>query len=128
MVVGGLPSPSGDGYSVSTIAVVFNFSFGILTVYTVFNDSGCGFTFAISDGYGMSAVAVVFNVSFSVLTVGTGITFGTSSASCTVFNMVVVVLPLPSLIVTVWVPSPLSLTSASAFLPSLTWYVVRVTA
>ena len=44
--------------------------------------------------------------------------FTSASAFLPSLTIVVVVLPLPSLIVTVWVPSPLSFTSASAFLPS----------
>ena len=52
----------------STVAVVFNFGFSVLTI---FNDSSSGLTFAISDGYSVSTVAVVFNVGFSILTIYT---------------------------------------------------------
>ena len=67
----------------STVAVVFNVSFSVLTICTVFNDSRCSVTFAICDSYSVSAVAVVFNISFSILTICTSVTFRASCTCCT---------------------------------------------
>ena len=82
----------------STVTVVFNISFCVLTICTcctsitfstcctIFNDSCSGITVTIFDGYSVSTVAVVFNISFSILTVCTcctSITFLTFSTSCT---------------------------------------------
>ena len=58
------------------IAVVFNFSFCILTI---FNDSCSGITVTIFDGYCVSTVTVVFNFSFCIFTI-----FNDSGCSITV--------------------------------------------
>ena len=98
---GGVTVTVFDGYSVSTVAVVFNVGFSVLTV---FNDSGSSFTVTVNDGHCMSTVAIVFNIGLGILTIGTSCSVLPASPLAPVapsLTMVVVVLPLPSLMVTV---------------------------
>ena len=75
-----------DGYSMSTIFVIFDISFGILTRITfgtIFNDGCCSLTIAINDGYSMSTIVVLFNFGFGILTVCND---GRSSFTVTISN------------------------------------------